>query len=124
MFLGIFLDLSKALDTVDHEKLERKLELYGFRGKSLQWLSTFLSDRSQFVELACKRSSLCKIPTGATQGSTLVPLLFLFYIHNFHNSLSDHDAIHFTDDTTLYIKIEPSFDTINLINEELTQVQP
>ena len=54
VLLAIFHDFSKAFDIVDHEILLRKLELYGFRGKSSQWLSSFLSDRTHFVELGKK----------------------------------------------------------------------
>ena len=79
-------------------------------------------DRTQFVELANKRSSLCKINIGVLQGFTLGSLLFLIYINDFNKSLSKLKSNHFADDTTPYIKIEPTVDTINLINDELTQV--
>ena len=55
---------SKALDTVVHEILLRNVEFYGFTGRTLQWQSSFLSDRTQFIELGNKRSSLCKIIIG------------------------------------------------------------
>ena len=123
VLLAIFLDLPKAFHTVDHEIQLRKLEFYCFRGKSLQWLSSFLSDRTQFIELGNKRSCLCKINIGVPQGSTQGPLLFLIYTNDFHKSPSNLNAKPFADDTTLYKEIEPSFDTVNLISEELTQVQ-
>ena len=101
VFLVVFLDFPKAFDTVDHGTLLHKLKFYGFRGKSIQWLSSFLSNRTQFVELGNKRSSLCKISIGVSQSSTLGPLLFLIYINDFLKSLSNLNAINFSDDTTL-----------------------
>ena len=77
VILAIFLEFSKAFDTVDHKILLRKLKFYGFREKSLQWLSSVLSDNTQFVELGNKRSSLCEINTCVPKGSTLDPLLYL-----------------------------------------------
>ena len=78
VYLDIFLDFFKAFfDTVEHGILLRKLEFCGFRGRSLQGLISFLCDRTQFVELGNKRSSLCKTNIGVTQGSTPTPLLLL-----------------------------------------------
>ena len=102
VLLAIFLDFSKVFDTVDPEILLSKLEFYAFRGKSLQWFSSFLSDRTQFVDLGIRRSSLYKINIGVPQGSTHGPLIFLIYINDFHKSLSNPSAINFSDDTTLY----------------------
>ena len=102
LILAISLDFSKALDTLDHEILMLKAEFYGFRGKNLQWLSSFSSDRTQFVELGYKRSSLCKNIISVSQGSTHGLLLFLIYLNDFQKTLSSLNAIHFSDDTTLY----------------------
>ena len=107
VLLAIFIDFSKAFDTVDHEILLRKLEFKGFIGTSLKWLSSFLSDRTQFVELGNKHSSSCRINIDLPQVSTLRPLLFLIYINYFHKSLLNLDPIYFADDTTLYKEIGP-----------------
>ena len=65
---SIFHDFSKAFDTVDHAILLRQLEFFGFRGRNLQWLSSFLSNRTQFVEVDNKRYFLCKTNIGVPQG--------------------------------------------------------
>ena len=82
VLLAIFLDFSKTIETVDHEILLRKLEFYGFRGKCLQWLWSFLGDRIQFVELGNKRSSLCNTNVGVPLGSW--PIALSTYINDFH----------------------------------------
>ena len=86
--LAIFLNFSKAFYTVDHEILLRKQNFYGFKGKSLQWLSSLLIYRTQFIELGNKRSSLCKIKIGVPQGSVIGPMLFLIYINGFSTNPS------------------------------------
>ena len=121
--LAIFLDFSKAFDTVDHEILLKKLEYYGFRGNFLNWVRSFLSNRTQFVEINENRSSLRDVTIGVPQGSTLGPLLFILYINDLCKSLTQLKSIHFADDTTLYINMKPSEDITNMINAELTQVQ-
>jgi hypothetical protein len=84
--MGIFLDLSKALDVINHNLLLAKLELYRLRGKIHMWLSSYLTDRTQFVEiqhvdqntsnLMSYSSALRDITHGVLQGSVLEPLLF------------------------------------------------
>ena len=123
VLLAIFLDFSKAFDTVDHQILLKKLEFYGFRGTSLQWIRSFLMNRKQFVEINSERSTSCDVNIGVPQGSTLGPLLFLLYINDFKNSLTHLKSIHFADDTTLYKQINLSVDHSNLINAELTNIQ-
>ena len=49
--IGIFIDLYNAFDTIDHTLLLKKLEIYGIRGNALQWISRYLSDRSQCVSV-------------------------------------------------------------------------
>ena len=73
----IFLDLKKAFDTVDHEILIKKLELYGIKGNSLRWFISYLSDRTQVCKVGRTTSSKKDIKTGLPQGSNLGPLLFI-----------------------------------------------
>ena len=78
--VGIFIDLSQAFDTVNHNILISKLEHYGVRGTSLRGFESYLSNRQQYVEFNGVSSESCKIKCGVPQGSILGPLLFLLYI--------------------------------------------
>ena len=79
---GIFIDLKKAFDTVDHGILLNKLEHYGFRGIINDWFTSYLSNRTQTTELKCHISNKATITCGVPQGSVLGPLLFLLYAND------------------------------------------
>jgi hypothetical protein len=99
--LGIFLDLSKAFDTLNHSILIKKLECYGFRGIVLSWLESYLSDRKQFVTINNEFSNVLQIRTGVPQGSILGPLLFILYINDLVNVNNDVQLLMFADDTNM-----------------------
>ena len=78
--IGIFLDLSKAFDTIDHNILLSKMDYYGFRGIVYEWFKSYISNRKQYVNVNSNRSGLQHIICGVPQGSILGPLLLLFIL--------------------------------------------
>jgi len=98
---AIYLDLTKAFDTIGHNVLINKLPTFGINGRELSWLTDYLFNRSQIVECSGHRSNKEHILTGVPQGSILGPLLFIM----FYNDLTDHvhhaDIIMYADDTVL-----------------------
>ena len=98
---GVFIDLEKAFDTVNHNILIKKLEFYGIRGVTNQWFLSYLSNRQQRVKLDGKKSSYLNVTCGVPQGSILGPLLFLIYINDMKNSVKNSILHHFADDTNL-----------------------
>ena len=81
---GVFVDLQKAFDTVDHKILQSKLAHYGINGFANKWLSSYLTNRSQSVSLGGSTSEEKKITCGVPRGSILWPLLFTIYINDMH----------------------------------------
>ena len=104
--LNIYLDLSKAFDTLDHAILLDKLFHYGIRRNPLKLISSYLENRQQFVEFRNTKSKILQISTGIPQGSIVGPLLFLIYINDFPSASSYFNFIMYADDTTLYSNID------------------
>ena len=91
VLLAIFLDLSKAFDTLDHNILLHKLSFLGIKDMYLNLLRNYLSDRKQYVEINQIKSNLLPITTGVPQGSILGPLLFLVCIKGVVNCQNSRD---------------------------------
>ena len=120
--IGIFIDLSKAFDTLNHDILLHKLLNYGIRGIANDWFRNYLSERVQFVNYNNVLSSRRKITTGVPQGSILGPLLFLLYINDIANSSEILKFILYADDTNILYCCEDIQELCEIVNRELLAV--
>ena len=121
---AIFLDLSKAFDTLNFNILLNKLQYYGIDGISLFLIKSYLTDRFQYVQFENSESDLLEIKTGIPQGSILGPLFFSVMINDLVNSSHKFKFLMYADDTTIYFNLEyfPIENREVLINNELEKV--
>jgi hypothetical protein len=121
--LGVFCDLSKAFDCVDHQTLLKKMGHYGVSRESVSLLQSYLSNRNQKVTVNSATSTGVPIIMGVPQGSILGPLLFLVYINDlpyYANHLCE--TVLFADDTSLIFKINRGHNCSDDVNSALSKV--
>ena len=117
--IRIFIDLSKAFDTVDHNILLYKLEHYGFHCSELEF---FLNYQKQYVSYNSCKSQLKDIVCSVPQGSILGPLLFILYVNDITSTSNVLDFILLADDTTILYSHENIESQISVVNAELKEV--
>lgn len=118
--ISIFIDFSKAFDTVDPNILVDKLQHYGIRGCVQKWFKSYLTGRSQFTSYNNSKSTIKPIQLGVPQGSILGPILFLLYINDICYASTALSTIQFADDSTLYMIGDNPTDLINRANRALS----
>jgi hypothetical protein len=121
--IGVFCDLSKAFDCVDHDTLIRKLNHYGMKDKALDLVRSYLNDRTQRVDINKTKSAGSLISMGVPQGSILGPFLFLVYINDLPYVLNGkHKLVLFADDTSIIFKVKRNQGSFSEINNVLSSI--
>ena len=121
--LGVFIDLSKAFDTVGHSILLQKLEMYGVNTTNLAWFASYLNGRKQYIKTTESADTLKKdIKCGVPQRSILGPLLFLLYVNDLPNSSNVLVAIMFADDTNFFFEHSNINTLFKTVNDELIKI--
>ena len=121
--IALYLDFSKAFDTINHAILMDKLKHYGVTGVALRWFKDYLTNRKQFVQYKDKVSKMSTITTGVPQGSILGPLLFIIYINDIAKITNKFKFTIYADDTTLIEPIctfaQPNLRNMNKLAQEI-----
>ena len=116
---NVFVDFQKAFDTIDHEILFNKLEIYGITGVPLLLIKNYFSNRTQSVRVGNSYSSSKPLTKGVPQGSIIGPLAFLFFINDLPNISDFFTTVLFADDTTISFKCDSPENFNSISNVEM-----
>ena len=118
----IFLDLSKAFDSVPHEHLLTKIDAYGIQGPLLYWLRSFLTNRYQCIVLWGHHSSWTSVLSGVPQGIVLGPILFLIYFSDISRNITSNTKL-FADDMKLYRILRDTKEDVEELQKDLIRLE-
>lgn len=119
---AVFIDLTKAFDTINHRILLCKLESFGIVGPALQFIRNYLTNRSQVVYVNNIASSAKPVTMGVPQGSILGPLLFLLFINDLPSSLNHTNCLLYADDTTIFTSQKTTAELESSLNSDLCNI--
>ena len=120
--IAAYIDLSKAFDCLQYDKLFKKMECIGFEERTLDWFKSYLSDREQCVDVNGTLSDWQTVKLGVPQGSILGPILFLIYVNDINNCDNTADFKKFADDTTILTTGDSLQEAANNMNSVLAKV--
>ena len=118
--LALFIDVSKAFDSLDHQLLFAKLNIYGVRGTALDLMKSYFSNRFQYTIVNNDSFNFCKIPTGVPQGSIIGPLMYVIYGNDVFNVTDFMKCVLYADDTVIIISARTKDELLALATHYLT----
>lgn len=121
--LAVYLDLTKAFDSMDHSILLAKLKHYGLSTDALTLISSYFENRTQYIDFQGAHSQYANIRTGVPQGSVLGPLFFILYVNDLNEASELFDMIMFADDTTLHCPLSKFYNNFTANTSELVTME-